>query len=46
MKELEFLLGLVLLLVGFNVGYYEAGKGLRLEDLRKLSKTILKRNRG
>jgi len=33
MTGLEYLCGLIVLLFGFNIGYYEAGKGLTNEDL-------------
>ncbi len=40
MSELEFLCGLILLILGFNIGYYEANKGLTLEDFKKMLKVI------
>lgn len=41
MTELEYLCGIVLLLFGFNLGYYEAGKGLTLEDIKSVFKLVL-----
>ena len=41
MTELEYLCGLIVLLFGFNIGYYEAGKGLTNEDLKNLYKKAL-----
>ena len=43
MSGLEYLCGLVVLLFGFNIGYYEAGKGLTNEDLKNLYKKVLGR---
>ncbi len=43
MSGLEYLFGLVLLLVGFNLGYYEAGKGLSFEEIKKLVKPIVRK---
>ena len=40
MTGLEYLCGLIVLLFGFNIGYYEAGKGLTNEDLKKLYKKV------
>lgn len=40
MTELEYLCGLILLLFGFNIGYYEAGKGLTIEDFKNLYKKV------
>ena len=37
---LEYLCGLIVLLLGFNIGYYEAGKGLTNEDLKNLYKKV------
>lgn len=34
MTEIEYLFGLVLLLLGFNLGYYESDKGLTIKDVR------------
>lgn len=34
MTEIEYLFGLVLLLLGFNLGYYESDKGLTIKDIR------------
>lgn len=45
MNELEYLFGLVLLLFGFNLGYYEAGKGLTLEDFKKILELVLRKLR-
>ena len=41
MTGLEYLCGLIVLLFGFNIGYYEAGKGLTIEDLKNLYKKIV-----
>ena len=41
MTELEYLCGLIVLLFGFNIGYYEAGKGLTNEDFKNLYKKVL-----
>jgi len=41
MTGLEYLCGLIVLLVGFNIGYYEAGKGLTNEDLKNLYKKVV-----
>ena len=40
MTGLEYLCGLIVLLFGFNIGYYEAGKGLTNEDLKNLYKKV------
>ncbi len=40
MTGLEYLCGLIVLLLGFNIGYYEAGKGLTNEDLKNLYKKV------
>ncbi len=40
MTGLEYLYGLIVLLLGFNIGYYEAGKGLTNEDLKNLYKKV------
>ena len=40
MTGLEYLCGLIVLLLGFNIGYYEAGKGLTKEDLKTLYKKV------
>jgi len=40
MTGLEYLCGLIVLLLGFNIGYYEAGKGLTNEDLKNLYKRV------
>ncbi len=44
--EAEYLIGLVLLLVGFNVGFHEAGKGLTLTDLKDIFARLIQRVRG
>ncbi len=41
MTGLEYLCGLIVLLFGFNIGYYEAGKGLTNEDFKNLYKKVL-----
>ena len=41
MTGLEYLCGLIVLLLGFNIGYYEAGKGLTNEDLKTLYKKVV-----
>ena len=41
MTGFEYFCGLVVLLFGFNIGYYEAGKGLTNEDLKNLYKKVL-----
>ncbi|TDI96269.1 MAG: hypothetical protein E2O76_12140 [Caldithrix sp.] len=41
MTGLEYLCGLIVLLFGFNIGYYEAGKGLSNEDLKNLYKKVV-----
>ena len=41
MTGFEYLCGLIVLLFGFNIGYYEAGKGLTNEDLKNLYKKVL-----
>ncbi|MCH8954371.1 hypothetical protein IIA28_03480 [candidate division KSB1 bacterium] len=41
MTGLEYLCGLIVLLFGFNIGYYEAGKGLTNEDLKNLYKKVV-----
>ena len=40
MTELEYFCGLIVLLFGFNIGYYEAGKGLTVEDCKNFYKKI------
>ena len=40
MTGLEYLCGLIVLILGFNIGYYEAGKGLTNEDLKNLYKKV------
>ena len=40
MTGLEYLYGLIVLLLGFNIVYYEAGKGLTNEDLKNLYKKV------
>lgn len=45
MTEFEYFCGLVLLILGFNIGYHEAGKGLSFEDLRNISQKVFKRVR-
>jgi len=40
MTGLEYFCGLIVLLLGFNIGYYEAGKGLTNEDLKNLYKKV------
>ncbi len=40
MTGLEYLCGLIVLLLGFNIGYYEAGKGLTNEDLKTFYKKV------
>lgn len=41
MTILEYFCGLAVLLLGFNIGFYEAGKGLNLEDLKKIYRLVL-----
>jgi len=41
MSGLEYLCGLIVLLFGVNIGYYEAGKGLTNEDLKNLYKKVV-----
>ena len=41
MTELEYLCGLVVLLLGFNLGYYEADKGLQMKDFKKIGNRFL-----
>ena len=41
MTGFEYLCGLIVLLFGFNIGYYEAGKGLTNGDLKNLYKKVL-----
>ncbi len=45
MTGLEYFVGLLLLLVGFNIGFYEAGKGMRAQDFKKLLQPLLQRIR-
>ncbi|NIR50310.1 hypothetical protein GWO43_17505 [candidate division KSB1 bacterium] len=45
MTELEYLCGLILLLIGFNLGYYEAGKGLVLDDFKKMVRQVVSKVR-
>lgn len=40
MNEIEYLFGLILLLFGFNIGYYEASKGLTFDDFKKIVKFV------
>ncbi len=44
-KEIEFLVSLILLLLGFNLGYYEAGKGMNLSELKRMGRTLRKKVR-
>ena len=41
MSELEPIFGLILLLIGFHVGYYESDKGLTLREFKTIAKKIL-----
>jgi len=41
MTELEFLVALFLLLIGFNLGYHEADKGLSLQELKGMAKKVI-----
>ena len=43
MNEFEFLLGIVLLLLGFNLGYREGYSGLSLKDFKKIGKRLFSR---
>jgi len=36
MTEAQYLVGLVLLLIGFNIGFHEAGKGLTSSDVKQV----------
>lgn len=40
MTELEYIVGLVILLLGFNLGYYESNKGLTLRDFKRLFQQV------
>jgi len=42
MKELEYLGGLMLLILGFNIGFREAEKGMSIKDMKHLLGKILK----
>ena len=44
MTGFEYLCGLIVLLFGFNIGYYEAGKGLTNSDLKNLYNAITDEN--
>lgn len=41
MTQLEYFVGLLLLLLGLNLGYYEAKQGLQMEDLKRMLKPLL-----
>ena len=41
MTGFEYLCGLALLLLGFNIGYYEAGKGLKLTELKEWLRPLI-----
>ena len=41
MSGFEYLCGLIVLLFGFNIGYYEAGKGLTNEELKSLYRKVV-----
>jgi len=43
MTPLEYLCGLAILLLGFNIGYNEAQKGLDLKDFKAIFKKFLRR---
>lgn len=40
MTGIEYLCGMALLLLGLNVGFYEARKGLKLKELQELIKPV------
>lgn len=40
MTGTEYLFGLILLILGFNLGFNEANKGLTFEDLKKMVQTL------
>lgn len=43
MTFLEYLCGLALFLFGFNFGFYEAGRGLKLDEFKKLYRAFLQK---
>ncbi|MFQ5651555.1 MAG: hypothetical protein ACE5IY_16590 [bacterium] len=45
MTGLEYFFGLILLLLGFNVGFHEAGKGLTVDDFKRFVQPLLKKMR-
>lgn len=45
MNELQYLCGLILLLIGFNIGYYESRKGLTVEDFKRTFRLVLRKFR-
>jgi len=40
MSPVEFVIGLALLLVGFNFGFYEARQGLQVKDFKEFAKYL------
>ncbi|MFQ5604420.1 MAG: hypothetical protein ACE5HS_14215 [bacterium] len=40
MHEVEYLFGIIVLVIGFHIGYRESLKGLTTEDFKKLFKII------
>lgn len=40
MTVLEYFCGLALFLLGFNLGIYEAGKGIAFDDLKQLWQSL------
>jgi len=45
MTEAQYLAGLVLLLIGFNIGFYEAGKGLTVADFKQIVARLVRKER-
>lgn len=45
MNEIEYFCGLILILIGFNIGFYESRKGLTLDDFKSILKLVLSKFR-
>ena len=45
MTGLEYFTGLIVLLIGFNIGFREAGKGLSAADLKRMIQPLLNKLR-
>ena len=43
MNKVDFLLGLILLLIGFAIGYHEAQNGITFEDFKKFYILVVKK---